>query len=200
MHFKSLRDHLTAMFTVFLLIEYATMSFEHCLWLDEVFRPILPTYTWMKKTSMFYFLNSSSTTSLWLLMVRSSNSLLEFPWVWIVPLCKGTCICIHKRWNLLKRKKKNILLWPSIWHYDISKMFYLLFYHGYYILPRSKESSVHYFETHARLLENWWISLYTSRVNLLSWYVKTTMCLLISHRGSRFCPCISHWTYAFISL
>jgi hypothetical protein len=28
MHFKSLGDHLTTMFTVFLLIEYATLSFE----------------------------------------------------------------------------------------------------------------------------------------------------------------------------
>jgi hypothetical protein len=26
------------------------------------------------------------------------------------------------------------------------------------------------------------------------------MCLLISHRGSSFCPCILYWTYVFISV
>jgi hypothetical protein len=31
-----------------------------------------------------------------------------------------------------------------------------------------------------------------------SWYVKTKMSLLISHRGSSFCPCILHWTYVCI--
>jgi hypothetical protein len=74
------------------------------------------------------------------------------------------------------------------------------FWHVYPILPRllwrSKESRVHYFATNARLLEKRCTSLYTTSIN----FSEFKMCLLISHRGSSFCPCILHWTYVFTSV
>jgi hypothetical protein len=64
-----------------------------------------------------------------MLVVRSSNSLLEFSWVRIVPLCQQTCFCINMRRNLFKRfhmRRRNILLWPLTQHFNLSTMFYLL--------------------------------------------------------------------------